>query len=213
MKKSFSLTKTALAVASAALLSLSAQAQSVDQAVLDITGQITANTCVLKMTDGSGTTTENKTINLGSTKSGTGTITPGSVFGASQTIIFTLGNPTPGSTAACAGNPSNSVWNVVLGFEPNNVATVMNKTYVKNQATTGGTNAVVMLSGAKGNTTATQLTLKETMGYAGTTVSPTDQTFTDTNGIKLTAQLAYADDKAATAGIFTATIPLLVLYK
>ena len=213
MNKSFSLTKTALAVASAALLSLSAQAQSSDEAVLEITGQITANTCVLKMTDGSGTTTENKTINLGSTKSGTGTITPGTVFGTSQTVQFTLGNPAAGSTAPCTAVPTNSLWNVVLGFEPNKVAIINTKTYVKNQATTGGTNAVVMLSGAKGNTTATQLTLKETMGYAGTTVSPTDQAFTDTNGIKLTAQLAYADDKAATAGIFTATIPLLVLYK
>lgn len=195
-----------------ALLFSSAQAQSNDSALVEITGQITTNTCVLKMTDASGTATENKTINLGSTKSGTGTLTPGSTFGSPQTVQFTLGS-TSVTGQPCTANPAGSLWNVVLGFEPGKVTTIASKTYVTNQATTGGTNAVVKLSGAKGSDAPAQLTLKETMGYTGTTVSPTNQTFADTNGIKLTAQLAYVDSNPATAGTFTATIPLLVLYK
>ena len=50
---------------------------------------------------------------------------------------------------------------------------------MKNQTTTGGTNAVVALSDATVGTTTTQLTLKETMGYTGTTVTATSGALND----------------------------------
>ena len=49
---------------------------------------------------------------------------------------------------------------------------------------------------------------------AGTTVAAKNANFTGTNtSITLQAQLAYSSNAAATAGAYTATIPLLVLYK
>jgi hypothetical protein len=59
--------------------------------------------------------------------------------------------------------------------------------------------------------TVSPLTLKETMGYTGTTVTATNVGFTQS--ISLQAQLAYSGNAAATAGAYSATIPLLVLYK
>ena len=213
MKKSFSLSKTALAVACGSLLALSAQAQSKnDSAIVEITGQISPSTCILNMADvAGGATTSNKTVDFGNVKSDTSGITPGKVFGTPKQVVFSLGSKADPKKCS-PGDGTNNGWNVVLGFAPGSVTTINNATYVKNQ-TKDGTNAVVALSELNG-TTPTRLLLKETLGYAGTTVAAKNANFTGTNSsITLQAQLAYSGNAAATAGAYTATIPLLVLYK
>ena len=213
MKKSFSLSKTALAVACGSLLALSGQAQSKnDSAIVEITGQISPSTCILNMADvAGGATTSNKTVDFGNVKSDTSGITPGKVFGTSKQVVFSLGSKADPKKCS-PGDNTNSGWNVVLGFAPGSVTTINNATYVLNQ-TKDGTNAVVALSELNG-TTPTRLVLKETLGYAGTTVAAKNANFTGTNSsITLQAQLAYSGNTAATAGAYTATIPLLVLYK
>jgi hypothetical protein len=211
MKKSFTLHKTALLAACGALLQLSAQAQSSnDSALVEITGQISPTTCILNMADTAGgtNTATNKTIDFGNTKTASTGITAGSVFGTAKKVVFSLGSAS-NPALPCTAGAGNTGWNVILGFAPGSVTTLGTKTFVKNQ-TTGGTDALVALSDATG-ATPTPLTLKETMGYAGTTVTATNQGFAKT--ITLQAQLAYAAAAAATPGAFTATIPLLVLYK
>ena len=213
MNQSFTFHKTALLAVCGALLQLSAQAQVTnDTGIVEMTGQISPTTCILNMADTAGgtNTATNKTMDLGNTKSGSGTITAGSLFGQAKTVVFSLSS-TSNATAPCTAGAGNTGWNVILGFAPGSVTTIGTKTYVKNQTTTGGTNAVVALSDATVGTTTTQLTLKETMGYTGTTVTATNQAFGKT--ITLQAQLAHATAAAATAGAFNATIPLLVLYK
>ena len=212
MKKSFSLSKTALAVACGSLLALSGQAQSKDDsAIVEITGQISPSTCILNMADvAGGATTSNKTVDFGNVKSDTSGITPGKVFGTSKQVVFSLGSKA--DPKKCSPGDGNNGWNVVLGFAPGSLTTINNATYVLNQ-TKDGTNAVVALSELNG-TTPTRLVLKETLGYAGTTVAAKNANFTGTNSsITLQAQLAYSSNAAATAGAYTATIPLLVLYK
>ena len=215
MKKSFSLSKTALAVACGSLLALSAQAQSKnDSAIVEITGQISPSTCILNIADvAGGATTSNKTVDFGNVKSDTSGITPGKVFGTPKKVVFTLGSKADATKPCQPGNTTNSRWNVVLGFAPGSVTkTASGATFVKNQ-TKDGTNAMVALSDAT-TATVTPLVLKETLGYAGTTVAAKNANFTGTNSsITLQAQLAYSGNAAATAGAYTATIPLLVLYK
>ena len=213
MKKSFSLSKTALAVACGSLLALSAQAQSKnDSAIVEITGQISPSTCILNIADvAGGATTSNKTLDFGNVKSDTSGITPGKLFGTPKQVVFSLGSKADPKKCS-PGDGTNNGWNVVLGFAPGSVTTINNATYVKNQ-TKDGTNAMVALSDAT-TATVTPLVLKETLGYAGTTVAAKNANFTGTNSsITLQAQLAYSGNAAATAGAYTATIPLLVLYK
>ena len=213
MKKSFSLSKTALAVACGSLLALSAQAQSKnDSAIVEITGQISPSTCILNMADGAGgATTSNKTVDFGNVKSDTSGITPGKVFGTSKQVVFSLGSKA--DPKKCSPGDGNNSWNVILGFAPDSLFKLASgATYVKNQ-TKGGTDAVVALSELNG-TVVTPLVLKETLGYAGTTVAAKNANFAGTNtSITLQAQLAYSSNAPATAGAYTATIPLLVLYK
>ena len=201
MKKSFSLSKTALAVACGSLLALSAHAQSQsdnDSATVEITGQI------------SPTTNNSFELDWGNVKSETTGITPGKTFGIAKTVVFTLGSAANSTTPCTAGNTTNAYWNVILGFEPGTLGkTSDGKTYVANQAK-GGTNAWMALSDAT-TSTVSPLTLKETMGYTGTTVTATNVGFSQS--ITLQAQLAYSGNAAATAGAYSATIPLLVLYK
>ena len=211
MKKSFSLHKTALAVACGALLSLSAHAD--DSTNVEISGQISANTCILKI-EGATTTTgiPEKIINLGTNVAavaGTPSPSAGAVFGTAQTAVFSLGNPS--GTGGCTAATANAKWNLILGFAPGSVKTIDGKKFVGNQALTGGTDAVVMLSGGAGTTQPTQISdLKETMTYTGSTVVPVNQDFTQS--ITLKAQLAYQKSAAATPGVFEAAIPLLVSY-
>jgi type 1 fimbria pilin len=212
MKKSFSLHKTALAVACGALLSLSAHAD--ESTNVEISGQISANTCILKI-EGATTTAgiPEKIINLGRnvTGGGTGSTAPkaGVPFGTAESVNFSLGNPS--GTGGCTAAPLGAKWNLILGFAPGSVKTIDGKKFVGNQALTGGTDAVVMLSGGAGTTTPTQISdLKETMTYTGTTVVPSNQDFNQS--ITLKAQLAYQNSAAATPGVFEAAIPLLVSY-
>lgn len=213
MKKSFTLSKTALAVACGSLLALSAQAQATnDSAKVEITGQISPSTCILNMADtaGGANTPNTKTVDFGNVKSDSTGITAGKTFGTAKKVVFSLGSKTDPTKPCLPGNATNTAWNVVLGFAPGSVTkTASGATFVKNQSK-DGTDAMVALSDAT-TATVTPLTLKETLGYAGTTVTATNVKFDKT--VTLQAQLAYSSNTAATAGAYTATIPLLVLYK
>ena len=214
MKKSFSLSKTALAVASGSFFALSAPAYAEnDKALVEITGQISPTTCVLYMAesaDGDRAKTS-KTLDLGNIKSGTNGFGPGKTFGTAKKVVFTL-SARSGETTPCRAATDNARWNVVLGFAPDSVAyTTTGGTFAKNQGK-GGTDAWLALSDVTTSTTTpSMLTLKETMGYTGTTVSKTDRRLNQ--NITLQAQLAYPGTTAASVGPFVATIPLLVVYK
>lgn len=210
MKKPFTLGKSALFLACGAVFHLSAQAQTADTATVDITGQISATTCNLSIADATGTSdTGTKTLDLGTVTTAGTFSKAGTLFGSSKAVTFTLKNTT--NTGPCTAPSTTAKWNVILGFEPGSVATLAdNTTYVKNQDKSGsGTNALMRLT--QGNTgTGTALVLKETMGYTGTTIG-TDAAFT--SSISMSAQLASAGAEAPSSGAYTATIPLLVLYK
>lgn len=213
MKKAFSLSKTALAVASGSFLALSAPAYADnDKALVEITGQISPTTCVLYMAesaDGDRTKTS-KTLDLGNIKSGTSGFGPGRTFGTAKKVVFSL-SARSGETTLCRAATPNAKWNVVLGFAPDSVAyTQSGGTFAKNQGK--GTDAWLALSDVTTSTTSpSMLTLKETQGYTGTTVTKNNRRFDQS--ITMQAQLAYSGNSAASVGPFVATIPLLVVYK
>jgi len=100
MIKNLSIQKTAFA-ASMALALISAQAQTADGTVV-ITGQVSANTCKLNISDASGVAPTNngvRGISLGtiSPASASG-VAAGGALGTKQTINFTLTNSTGSGT-------------------------------------------------------------------------------------------------------------------
>jgi hypothetical protein len=211
MKKHFPFGRAALLFTCTALLHFYSQAQTgdiaVDAAVVDMTGQISASTCNLNISDGTSGTTGTKTLEFGNVPGGTGTFSnPGTLFGATKSVTFKLTN-TDGSV--CNAVSPNTSWNVILGFPPGAVAKIGSATFVKNQVP-NGTNAWMLLSTGV-NGTGAALVLKETMGYDGTPVAGATNPTLDTP-ISMTAQLASSSAAAPTPGVYAAVVPLLVLY-
>jgi len=188
-----------------------AQAQAAD-ATVTFSGQVTANTCTLSLTDGTNSATNgNLNVDFGKIgySSGTATIA-GAAFGTSKTVTLSAKNAA--GTAACissgvTGDKAN--FNVLLDLSANQITTVAGKTYRVNDLAATGTNAVLAL--AAGSTMTNQLNLVPRAGDTGT-MAATSAVAIATGSIPLTAQLV-SSTTSVSAGAFSASIPLFLVYQ
>jgi type 1 fimbria pilin len=198
------------ALASVCLLALaSAQAQTADGTVV-ISGQLNVNTCKLSLIDASGSTNNGaRTVELGTVNPPAGTITPGDLLGTKQSISFRVTNSA--GTGNCAISGGLGQWNLVLDLQANQVSsdTIASKPFLTNQASTNAAgNIGVALFNNQGNQYAA---LATGAGYEGTKVSQVGGVFT-TTGLSLFAQFMATSATAPTPGVFSATVPLLIVY-
>jgi hypothetical protein len=233
MKTIFKRTQTNLLIASMAAglgVHLASQAQTAD-ATLSITGQITASTCSVNVTD-VGTST---TLGAGGLKNlNLGTITPtnagatgnaGTALGTAQkaVAVFSLGNQANNSACSFSGN---SAWDMALLLRSEQITTIGGNTFLKNSLTTNATDAVVQLTGGVANSVAAAsasnatnvLTLKGDLGIGGTYASGATAVANFTAGsasaIVVGAQFMRATNNAApSTGLFTQSIPMAIVYK
>jgi len=195
-------------VSALAIALISTQAQSSDGTVV-ISGQLSANTCKLTITDGAAGSTNNgvRSVELGTVAPPTGTITPNTLFGNQQVSTFTLtGAAGAGTTCTFASGTS---WNIVLDLQASQVGTAGNSSFLTNSATTNpALNVGVALSQSGGTRLST---LATDAGYQGTKIS-TNNALAG-GGLQLIAQFVTTSASAPTAGLFSATVPLLVVYQ
>ena len=200
--------KHKLALVGACLLTfMSAQAQTADGTVV-ISGQVSANTCKLSISDTNGSTNNGtRSIQLGTVAPPTGTITPNTLFGNQVVANFAL------TSAAGAGTTctfaSGTSWNIVLDLQASQVGTANGSSFLTNSATSSpASNVGVALSQAGGARISTLVT---GAGYLGTKISTLNASAA--GGLQLIAQFVTTSTTAPTAGLFSATVPLLVVYQ
>jgi type 1 fimbria pilin len=209
-------TKQKIAIATAMTLAfITAQAQSADGTVV-ISGQVNANTCTLNISDAGGvaspTNKGTRSIELGTYSPVAGTA--GSFVGNKQTITFTLTNAA--GTGACSfSGTSTTKWNLALDLQPNQVnsttfQTAPAKPYLVNTVTTNASNIAVALFGS--DSPANHLTAIATgAGYLGTKLSTAGANVGDS--LTMGAQFIATTASAPTPGLFSATVPLLIVYQ
>jgi hypothetical protein len=224
----FKFQKSALAISSAAaltLLTVATQAQSAnDFGELLIEGQISNTTCVLSLGDPQSTGANKKTMNLGTyTAAAASAITLGNdIVGAKQSTVLSVKNAdgTPCSFGA-AGTPgtAETKWDVGINVSSSNYETVGTTTILKSTAPTGSATGVgVKLSATKGAVgTATgddAVNFASGNGTYGTLLSGAASSpgVLPAEVIAITAQMVRLTGPV-TAGVFTHSIPLNVWYK
>jgi type 1 fimbria pilin len=212
-------TKQLLALVSAVTLAvISSQAQSAD-GTLFISGQLSANTCKLNISDPSGSTNNGtRTIYLGTVSPSLApSNTADATFGNGQTITFGLTSAS--GTGNCAAGTGN--WNIVLDLQAAQVGSATGaggtaRSHLKNAATSNAaTNVGVALFGGLSQAGATRIaTFLTDAAYSGTKISATNATVSDGAQLFLTAQFVTTSSVSApTPGLFSATVPLLILYQ
>lgn len=203
--------------AALAVIALSAQAtfaQAADGTV-HFLGQITSTSCTLAMTEGSSSTTSatggNLVVDFGKFAAPTTTVTSvGTGIGTAKTVIFSAKGA--GGTGACipaTGTGEKSTFNVLLGLTSSKITSISGLDYIANDVllANGGTNAILKLSVAS-----TQLALKPQSGSTGTFVAGTSASLN--NGtISLTAQLVTSTAAVPSVGVFSAAIPVFMIYQ
>ena len=200
--------KHKLALVGACLLTfMSAQAQTADGTVV-ISGQVSANTCKLSISDTNGSTNNGtRSIQLGTVAPPTGTITPNTLFGNQVVANFAL------TSAAGAGTTctfaSGTSWNIVLDLQASQVGTAGGSSFLTNSATSSPASNVGVALSQSGGTRLSTLTTGA--GYLGTKISTNNASAT--GGLQLIAQFVTTSTTAPTAGLFSATVPLLVVYQ
>lgn len=224
MRNTFNRNKAKLTVAAMAAglgLHLASHAQAAnDSGTLIINGQISASTCVLSMGDGASTASGSKTLNLGTFTTTAAGTTDGVTFSPAQSVVFGIQN-TNGSGAVCTLGAGNSFWDIGINLSSSQVSSI-----------TGGTNSVLLSGGTSGvaggvgvlirTSTGPAVTAGTTNlnlllgGYNGNTLLSGSTSFPavlPANKIALTAQFVKLGSTAATAGSYTATVPLTVWYR
>jgi hypothetical protein len=235
MKTIFKRTQTNLLIASMAAglgVHLSSQAQTTDAGTLVITGQITASTCTLNVTD-VGTTS---TTGAPSTKNlALGNLTPtaagatgaaGSLLTTSNKAVTVFSLSNAGNTGPCTTLGTGGAWDLALMVSSAQVSTIGSTGFLKNGLTANATDAVVQMFGgvaanpaaASAATASTALNLRGDAGYTGNfaTGAASIANFTAQAGssIVVGAQWARATANAApSSGSFSQSIPLAVVYK
>ena len=210
------LQKVALAASTfLALISaqVSSNAQAADTATLNISGQITATTCNITISDPGGVgAVGTKIINLGNITAPLGGAA-GATFGTAVGAIFSV--TAAGGTGGCTLG-GNGKWDLALGLFSSQISSIGTVTYLKNSITSGGTDAIVQLKGGIGNTLAsagTPLALIPDAGIAGTLMSGgLTATATSSQSIAISAQFARGGTTVPTGGAFSQTIPLIARY-
>ncbi len=211
MSFSFHSNKVALAVATLATgLGLQFAAVAQTAGTLDITGQVTAATCSLSMTAGGNTINGgSRTVSLGTVAS-TATAT-NTLIGTKTIVQFDLKNA--GNTGVCVLGGATSTWNILLGLTATQITGSDATSAVVNSAATGGTSAAVALFGGSDNLAATRLKLLPSTGVtSGTEVFSTGLGVSAATSLYLGAQFVTTSASAPTAGQYSASIPLTILY-
>ncbi len=187
-----------------------AQAQAAD-ATVTFAGQVTANTCTLSLTDGTNSATNgNLNVDFGKITFGTGGITTGMLLGSSKTVTLSAKNAAGAAACASSGLTGEKAnFNVLLDLSASQITTVAGKTYRTNDLAANGTNAVLAL--ATGTTITNQLSLTPRAGDTGTFAAASSVAIA-TGTIPLTAQLV-TSGTTLTAGAFSASIPLFLVYQ
>ena len=197
-------------VASALAVALiSAQAQTADGTVV-ISGQVSANTCKLTITDGAAGSTNNgvRSVNLGTVAPPSGTVLPNSLFGNQVVANFSL-TSAAGAGTTCTFASGSTSWNIVLDLQASQVGTAGGSSFLANSATSSpASNVGVALRQAGGTRLST---LATGAGYLGTKISTNNALAT--GGLQLIAQFVTTSTTAPTSGLFSATVPLLVVYQ
>ena len=224
MRNTFNRNKAKLTIAAMAAgmgLHLASHAQAAnDSGTLIINGQISASTCVLSMGDGASTANGSKTLNLGTFTTTAAGTTDGVAFGPAQSVVFGIQN-TNGSGAVCTLGAGNTFWDIGINLSSSQVSSI-----------TGGTNSVLLSGGTSGVAGGVGVLIKTSTGaavtagttnlnlllggYNGNTLLSGSTSFPavlPANKIALTAQFVKLGSTAATAGSYTATVPLTVWYR
>jgi len=219
----FKFQKSALAISSAAaltLFSLASQAQSAnDFGELLIEGQISNTTCALTLGDPQSTGANKKTMNLGtySTTVAGAAAGSGASIGPAQSTVLSVKNA---NGTACNFDGATN-WDVGINISSTNYETVSGVTILKSTATSGtaATGVGVKLSttkGAAGTTTTgtTALNFASGNGTYGTLLSGAVSTpsVLPAEVIAVTAQMVRTTGTVG-VGVFTHSIPMNVWYK
>ena len=201
-------------------LSTLAQAAA-DSGTLVVTGQISNTTCLLDMGDAGSTGGGSKTLSLGSyTTAIAGAATAsGGTFGTAQTVVFSV-KSADGSGSACTFN-GNTKWDIGINIGATEYVTVGGNTLLlsggtaSNVAQNVGVLLKTLTSSSATAGTANLNLAAGSAGYGGVLLSGSTSSpgANSTDKIAVTAQFARTNATAPTAGVFSATIPLNVIYK
>ena len=207
--------KTVLACAFVLLAGyqVSGQTQSADSANINFSGQISSTTCTLNMNDATGSVNGGtKTVNLGTVSSSSaGTGAAGDGFSALKDVVFSLKDAD--GVTACTLGAGNTAWDIVLSLSNSQIVTIGSNTYLRNSLTTNATDALVGVLGGIGTQGTTPLTLEGNLGLGGTRISGTSTGATTDKSLALSVKFVRASTSAPSPGTYSATIPLLVIYK
>ena len=228
MRNTFNRNKAKLTVAAIATgmgLHLATHAQAAnDSGTLIINGQISASTCVLSMGDGVSTANGSKTMNLGNFTTTNAGTTDGATFSAAQSVVFGIQN-TNGSGAVCTLGAGNTFWDIGINLQSSQVSSITTgaNAGTNNVLLSGGTSGVaggvgVLIKTSTGPAVTTGTTNLNLLrgGFNGNTLLSGSESFPavlPANKIALTAQFVKLGTGAATAGAYTATVPLTVWYR
>ena len=195
-------------VSSLAIALVSAQAQTADGTVV-ISGQVSANTCKVNISDASGVSPTNngvRSVELG-TVSPTGTFTAGQLLGTKQNVTFSL--TAASGSGACTFASGTTGWNMVLDLQANQVnSTIASKPFLTNL---NGTNPATNIGVALFDNSGTQFTTLLTgQGFLGTKLAATG--VTSATNLTMGAQFMATSASAPTAGLFQTTVPMLIVY-
>ena len=188
-----------------------ASAQAQTAGTLVISGQVNVNTCTLAINDASGARVNKGVITteLGTVAPPGGTITPGTLLGTLKQVAFALRNATDTGTCAISGTPAS--WNLVLDLQANQVdSSIPSKPFLTNQATTNAaSNIGVVLFDTNGSQFSSILT---GAGYGGTRLTNSNTGRDELTAMSMGFQFVTTSTTAPTAGLFSATVPLLIVY-
>ena len=228
MRNTFNRNKAKLTVAAMAAglgLHLATHAQAAnDSGTLIINGQISASTCVLSMGDGVSTANGSKTMNLGNFTTTNAGTTDGATFSAAQSVVFGIQN-TNGTGAVCTLGAGNTFWDIGINLQSSQVSSITTgaNAGTNNVLLSGGTSGVaggvgVLIRTSTGPAVTTGTTNLNLLlgGFNGNTLLSGSTSFPavlPANKIALTAQFVKVGTAAATAGAYTATVPLTVWYR
>ena len=228
MRNTFNRNKAKLTVAAMAAglgLHLATHAQAAnDSGTLIINGQISASTCVLSMGDGASTANGSKTLNLGTFTTTAAGTTDGVTFSPAQSVVFGIQN-TNGSGAVCTLGAGNTFWDIGINLQSSQVSSITTgaNAGTNNVLLSGGTSGVaggvgVLIKTSTGPAVTTGTTNLNLLrgGFNGNTLLSGSESFPavlPANKIALTAQFVKVGTGAATAGAYTATVPLTVWYR
>ena len=198
----------ALAALSTTFAFHSSFAQAAD-ATLTFAGQVTANTCVLNVSD-----SINSTKTVGGTRSvsianGTTSATSaGTLFGTATTITLGVQVSSADSTA-CTISGGTSKWNAVFDLPAGTVnSSISGKPYLLNTAVSGAATGVgIALLDSTGTIYPTLLT---GAGVGGTKVASASVTASTT--LQFQARLMTTTTSAPGVGLVAATVPLTLVY-